>query len=445
MRVLLLAAGAAALMAAAAPRAAAARPHPVRDASPDTMTSSFDVHGVHVILRRNAANDVVAANLYLLGGTRESPDSLRGVEPMMLWVSEFGTRHYSREALRRRTAELGSTIVVEPRPDWTVFGFRGIRATFDSTWMLFADRLTEPTFDSSAVALVKAQVLSAVRQRRDSPDDLLQYLADSIGFTGSSYGVEPAGTEQSIAAVTAAQLRRFRDTALVTSRMLLVVVGNVERAHLERLISATIGRLPHGSYVWTPPPPPDSLPAAAVMAERTLPTNYILGYYEGPRATSPDFQALRVAAAVLGGRLFTEIRSRRNLTYAVDAPFVEHANAAGGLYVTTVYPDSALAIMRAEVHGLQEGLIDEDNLHLIVAQFLTEYYLNNETNAEQAKGLARAQLYRGDWHVADDFADELRRVTPSDVRRAARTYMRRVRWAYVGDTTKVSRALLESF
>lgn len=443
MRTVLLALAAAAVMAAAAPRPAAARP--VRTTTPDTMTSSFDVDGVHVILRRNTANDVVAANLYLLGGTRESPDSLRGVEPMMLWVSEFGTRHYSREALRRRTAELGSTIVVEPRPDWTMFGFRGIRATFDSTWTLFADRLMAPTLDSSAVALVKAQVLSAVRQRRDSPDDLLQSLADSIGFAGSSYGLEPAGTEQSIGAVTVAQLRRFRDTALVTSRMLLVVVGNVERAHLERLISATLGRLPHGGYVWTPPPAPDSLPSAAVLAQRDLPTNYILGYYEGPRATSPDFQALRVAAAVLGGRLFTEIRSRHNLTYAVDAPFLEHANAAGGLYVTTVYPDSALAIMRVEVHALQEGLVDEDNLHLIVAQFLTEYYLNNETNAEQANGLARAQLYRGDWRVADDFAGELRRVTPADVQRAARTYMRRVRWAYVGDTTKVSRDLLESF
>ena len=435
-----------AALAATGPRArAAGAARSVPTAAPDTMTSSFDVAGLKVILRRNTANDVVAANLYLLGGTRESPDSLLGTEPMMLWVSEFGTRHYSREALRRKTAELGSTIVVEPRPDWTMFGFRGIRATFDSTWMLFADRLMAPSLDSSAVALVKAQVLSAVRQRRDSPDDLLQYLADSLAFAGSSYGLEPAGTERTIAAISAPTLRRFRDTALVTSRMLLVVVGNVERAHLESLIRATIGRLPRGAYAWAPPPAPDPLPAAAVLAERPLPTNYIMGYYAGPRATSPDYQALRVAAAVLGGRLFTEIRSRRNLTYAVDAPFVQRASAAGGLYVTTVYPDSTLEIMRDEVHAMQTGRVDEDNLHLIVAQFLTEYYLNNETNAEQANGLARAQLYRGDWHVADDFASEMRGVTPVDVQRAAQTYMRHVRWAYVGDTTKVSRSLLEAF
>jgi hypothetical protein len=30
---------------------------------------SFDVNGLRVILRRNTANDVVAANMYLLGGT----------------------------------------------------------------------------------------------------------------------------------------------------------------------------------------------------------------------------------------------------------------------------------------------------------------------------------------------------------------------------------------
>jgi hypothetical protein len=36
-----------------------------------TMTSSFDVGGVKVILRESDANNVVAANLYLLGGTRQ--------------------------------------------------------------------------------------------------------------------------------------------------------------------------------------------------------------------------------------------------------------------------------------------------------------------------------------------------------------------------------------
>jgi zinc protease len=429
----------------------------VAPALADTLTSSFDISGVHVILRRNAANDVVAVNLYLLGGTRGLTDSTVGVEPMMLWVSERGTRHYSRDALRRKTAEAGSTILVEPHPDWTMFGFRGIRSAFDSTWMVFADRLMFPTLDSADVEITRAQVLSAVRQRRDSPDDYLEYLADSVAFAGTSYGLAPSGTERSIGAITAQRLRRFRDSALVTSRMLLVVVGNVDRRQLERDISRTLGKLPAGSYRWTPPPtdtsaaaaatdpaPPAQVPAA-VLEQRPLPTNYMLGYYTGPSAASSDYQALRVATAVLSGRLFAEIRSRRNLTYAVEAPFIERATAAGGLYVTTVYPDSVLRLMHAELRDLQQGLVDPDNLHVIVAQFLTEYFLNTETNAEQANFLARAQLYRGDWRAANNFAAELQRVTPLDVQRAARRYMHDIRFAYIGDTTKVSRSVLASF
>ena len=413
--------------------------------APDTMTSSFDVAGLHVILRRNTANDVVAANLYLLGGTRQVADSNAGVEPMMLWVSELGTKNYSREALRLKTAELGSTIVVEPRDDWTMFGFRGVRSTFDSTWMILSDRLMAPTLDSAALELIRAQVLGAVRQRRDSPDNLVQYLADSIAFSPSHYALSPAGTERSIASLSARELRRYRDTELVTSRMLLVVVGNVERAQLEKLIRGTIGRLPRGDYKWTPSTDTGPRSSAAVLVERSLPTNYIQGYYAGPSATTPDYQALRVATAVLTGRMFAEIRSRRNLTYAVDAPFVERAVAAGGLYVTTVFPDSVLALMREEIGALQNGLVDAENLQVIISQFITEYFLNTETNAAQADFLARAQLYRGDWHTANNFAAELREVTPLDVRNAARKYMHGVRFAYVGDTSDVTKALLDAF
>lgn len=411
----------------------------------DTMTTSFDVGGLHVILRRNTANEVVAANLYLLGGTRQGVDSTAGVEPMLLWVSELGTQHYSRETLRRKIAELGSTIVVEPRTDWTMFGFRGVRAAFDSTWMLFADRLMYGTVDTASVELIRSQVLSAVRQRRDSPDDLVQYLADSTAFAGSSYAIAPAGTERSIARITPADLQRYRDAQFVTSRMLLVVVGNVERQQLEQLITRTIGKLPRGNYQWTLPRDTTERRSAAVLVQRPLPTNYVLGYYSGPSASSPDYQALRVASAVLGGRLFTEVRVRRNLTYAVEAPFLERADAAGGLYVTTVYPDSVLRLMRQEIRNLQLGLIDPENLQVIVSQFITEYFLNNETNAEQANFLARAQLYRGDWRAADTFAEQLHQVTPQDVQRAAQRYMHDVRFAYVGDTTKVSRRVLSGF
>jgi zinc protease len=302
-----------------------------------------------------------------------------------------------------------------------------------------------PTLDANEVELVRGQYLAAVRQRRDSPDALVEYLADSVAFPGQPYGLAPGGTEATIARLTVDDLRRYQREQMVTSRMLLVVVGNVGRPRVERLVRATLSKLPRGSYAWTLPQPGPALPATVAVEARSLPTNYIRGYYPGPAASSPDHQALRIATAVLSGRLFAEIRSRRNLTYAVSAPFVDRAITAGGLYVTTVAPNEVLAIMRQEIRDLQEGYIDPFGLAKLVQTFITDYFLDNETNADQANLLARAELYRGDYRLASRFVDELRRVTPSDVRRVARQYMKNIRFAYVGDPSKLSRGAIGGF
>jgi len=411
----------------------------------DSLTTTYEVGGVRVIHRLTPANDVVAANVYLLGGVRQINDDNAGIEPLLLEASDRGTREYAGEKVRTVLSRLGSTVVVDPETDWTMFGLRATRDGFDSTWSVLASRLMHPTLDSGQVKLVREQLLAAVRQRGDNPDALVSFIADSFAFSGHPYARSTLGTERSLARLTVPALRRYHDEQIVKSRMLVVIVGNISRSQVEKVITGTLAKLPTGNYRWTLP---DTLPvrgAGFAIESRPLPTNYILGYYLGPPAGSKDYQALRVAAAVLSGQLFAEIRSRRNLTYAVDAPFVERAIASGGLYVTTVSPDTTLALIRQQIMALQQGTIDREALERLVQQFITEYFLNNETNAEQANFLVRAQLYRGDFRIADRFVDELREVSPEDVQRVARQYMRDVRFAYVGDSLRLSPRALKGF
>src|SRR3982751_5837508 len=205
-----------------------------------TLTTSFDVGGVHVILRRNNANNVVAANLYLLGGARQVTAANAGIEPILLEVSERGTQRYPKNALRQAMSRLGSEIVVAPSADWTMFGIRSSTEVFDSTWAIFADRVMHPTLAKAEINVVKAQYLSGIRQRRDDPDALADYLADSITFVGHPYAVSVVGNEKSIQALDSAALRNYHKTQFVTSRMLLVVVGNVDRAHIEHLVNESL-------------------------------------------------------------------------------------------------------------------------------------------------------------------------------------------------------------
>jgi len=402
-----------------------------------SATTSFDVSGVRVILRQNDANNVVAANLYLLGGARQVTDANAGIEPILLDVSERGTAKYPKNALRRAMSRLGSEIVVAPSADWTMLGIRSSTEVFDSTWSIFADRVMHPVLAKAEIALVKAQYLSGIRQRRDDPDALADYLADSIAYVGHPYEVSVAGNEKSIQALDSTTLRQYHRAQFVTSRMLLVVVGNIDRAHIERLVNQSIGQLPRGSYKWTEPPRVPESQTAVVIERRQLPTNYILGYYSGPLANGADYQALRVATSVLTGRMFAEIRTRQNLTYDVHAPFVDRAATTGGLYVSTVSPDTTLKLMRAAILDLQQGMLDPVGLRQLEQQFITEYFLDNETNAAQADFLARSQLYEGDYREADRFVDQLKNVTPEAVQRVARRYMKGFRFAYVGDPSKL--------
>ncbi|HEX6059796.1 MAG TPA: pitrilysin family protein [Gemmatimonadaceae bacterium] len=430
-----------ALLAEAPPRAG--REAPLALAA-DTATTSYDVDGLRIIHRRTS-NDVVAANLYLLGGSRQMTPATAGIELLLLAASERGTAGYSKERIRDIGALTGSSYVIDPSPDWTMFGFRGIRSALDSTWALFADRVMRPALEPSELELVRAQLAAGIAAERDDPDALLERLADSLTFAGHPYAIPPHGTETSIARLTRAELQQYHREQFVSSRMMLVVVGNIERAHLERLVRGTLATLPRGDYRWTLPDPPPGGGAPLVVEPRRLPTNYILGYYPGPVASSADIPALRVATSILSGRLFQEVRGRRNLTYAVHAPLVDRGVAAGGLYVTTVAPAEVLRIMREEVTRLQSELIDAQALPEMIGLFLTDYFLDNETNAAQADFLARAQLYKGDYRAADGFVRSLRAVTNEDIRRVARQYMRGMHWAYVGDPGQAPRQAVLRF
>jgi len=410
-----------------------------------TMTSSFDVSGIKVILRQSNANNVVAANLYLLGGSRQVTASNAGIEALLLEVSERGTKNYPKATLRRKMSRLGSEIATVPSDDWTMFGIRATTEVFDSTWAIFADRLMNPTLDPSDVSLIRNQFISGINQRRDDPDALAEYLADSIAFTGHPYATSVIGTAASLSSIDAAALRNYHATQIVKSRMLLVVVGDVDRAHIERLVAATIAKMPQGSYRWTPPSRLPEGKSDVVIEQRLLPTNYIVGYYSGPLANSDDYQALRIATSVLTGRMFSEIRTRQNLTYDVHAPFLDRAASAGGLYVSTTAPDTTLRLMYTAVKELQDGLLDKEGLERLEQQFLTEYFLDNETNDAQASFLARAQLYRGDYKLADKFVEELKSVSPEAVQRVARRYMKGIRFAYVGDPSRLRRDLITRF
>lgn len=411
----------------------------------DSVTVSYEVGGVHVIQRPSFGNDVVSVHSYLLGGTRQLTTATQGIEKLLLRTSEYGTAKYPGDATRAAWARTGSQLLVSADDDWTLFGFRGIHQEFDSSWNVFAERVMHPTLSSRDVAVVRSQLIGGIRQRISDPDSYAMLLADSIAFAGHPYGLQAGGTEASLSSLDSAALARYQATQMVTSRMLLVAVGNLTRPQLEAAVARTLAKLPAGNYVWTLPAPIPVSASSVTMIQRPVATDYILGLFQGPPASERDYAALRVATALLSLRMHSEIREERGLSYAAGAPYIERGIGTGAVYVSTNAPSTVLPMIREAMKDVKQLSWGPYSMHYFTDQFVMDFLAENMTSTAQADFLARAQLYRGDYHLAGKSMEELRKLSSTQLRNVSRKYFQNIHFVYLGDTTRVPRSAFEGF
>jgi zinc protease len=408
-----------------------------RSPGPDTLTMSYDVSGLHVIQRVNRGTDIVAARLYLLGGTRQLTEATAGIEAILLDASVYGTARYPGEEARRAMARTGSVVQIESGADWSVFGFTGLAQDFDAAWDVLAERIMRPTLSTQAIGQARNRLVTSAHTRYTDPDERIRVIANRAMFPDHPYSLDPEGTEVSLNGITADQVRAYARDQLVTSRMLLVIVGNVERAHAESLVTATLGRLPQGDYHWTLPPPAPKIASRWLVEHRLIPTNYILAYFTGPPPTERTYWSFRVATALLSSQLHYQIRVQRSLSYAAYAPFIDQAVPIGGAYASTAHPDEVLPLMRDAIRTLQSAEFDDFALARFLDSYRFDYLAENATAADQADFLAHAELYLGGYRRGDDFVKRMRGVTPSDIQVVANFYMSKLQYAYLGDTTRM--------
>jgi len=226
-----------------------------------------------------------------------------------------------------------------------------------------------------------------------------------------------------------------------TSHLLLVIVGDLDAAQLKARIAATFGKLPRGDYKAAALPQLAFNASTLEVTSRELPTNYVQGLFTAPPITSPDIYPMYVASSMLRDRVFEEVRVKRNLSYAPDAFLRTQAANIGGIYVTAVDANQAVRVMLNEISRLQRELVSRDDITAVIAQFLTTYYIGQETNAAQSADLARYELIGGGWRNSLQFLEKLQAVTPADVQRVSQKYMRNIRFVVLGNPSQIDKTV----
>ncbi|HJP91505.1 MAG TPA: pitrilysin family protein [Pyrinomonadaceae bacterium] len=401
------------------------------------LVSEFDVNGLKVLLKRREGSLTVAAGLFVRGGASNINAQNAGIETLMLSASTEATANFPRERMRSELSRMGTVIGSSANNDYSVLSLATTRMHFDRSWEIFTDVVLRPSFTKEDVSLVQQRMVVSLSDDKDNPDVYLQKLQERVAYAGHPYLNDTEGTPETISKLTPDDLRRYHDKLMETSRLLLVIVGDLNPAEVRDLVTASFGKLPRGSYKATEVPPLTFDKSSVEVTPRELPTNYIQGLFTAPSLTSPDIYAMRVASSLLRDRVFEEVRVKRNLSYAPDAFLRTQAANVGGLYVTAVDANQSIRVMLNEIARLQSEPVGADDIHAVVAQYLTTYYLGQETNAAQAGELAQYELIGGGWRNSVDFLEKLMAVTPADVQRVSQKYMRNIRFVVLGNPNSV--------
>ena len=415
--------------------AAVAKPLVASDTA--RLVTEFDVNGLKVLVKRREGNQTVVAGLFIKGGARNVTAANAGIEDLMLDTASEASVNFPRERLRTEMSRMGTAISSGLNYDYSVLSLASPRGNFDRSWEIFTDVALRPSFNAEDVERVRNRLVLSLRDDPDTPDSYLQILQARVAYAGHPYLNDPRGTAGVVSRLTAEDVRRFHKEIMTTSRLLLVVVGDLDPELLRKRIAASFGKLPRGNYRPGPLPELSFAGSTVEVTTRDLPTNYVQGVFTAPGLASPDIYPMRVASSILQNRVFQEVRAKRNLSYAPEAFLWSQGSNLGGIAVSSTDANQSVRVMLEEIARLQREPISPEELKGTVQHYLTRYYLGQETNAAQAGELAQAEILGGGWRNSTLFMDRIGAVTPADVQRVSQKYMRNIRFVVLGNPQSI--------
>jgi predicted Zn-dependent peptidase len=219
-------------------------------------------------------------------------------------------------------------------------------------------------------------------------------------------------------------------------KLCLVVIGKIDYKDLEQKVKA-LAVLPEGKEDIFSTETPLINKSTINYKDRELATNYIMGAYGSAPAGTREKTAMNLGTEILNDRLFVEIRTKRNLSYAPAAIQVPLFDPYNLLYVSTVKPNEAVQVMIDELKKMKKEGVTEKELRNKKEAFLTNLYMAQESNDAQAEIIGSLDYTRG-WQYYDVLKDDIYSITKAEVDNVYKKYVNGIYWQYLGTRSLVN-------
>ncbi len=398
------------------------------------------VEGVKVIVQPTT-NEIVEVQTIIKGGVQNYPASKMGIEALaMTALSECGTLKNDKNSWKNKLEKVSAQVSGNTSKDYAVFRMNCIKGDFNTVWPLYTEALTQPKFDEKEFARIKQDAINFIKSMESQPDAAIDKYADKVAFAGLDYAKDPDGSVAIIEKLTPAETKTYYNSILTKSRLLVVVVGNMEKPALQGYIKTLLASVKPGQAFTLKKTAYAPAKNTFSAAPKELATNYILGITSGPKAGSEDYNAFNVAMRIFSDKHFLEVRTNNGLSYAPGAWFSNGTTSVAKFSVSTTQPDKYIAVFDQLVNKVKTKGFAEDEVKNMKVEYLTGFYYKQETNSAQASSIASNEVLHNNWKRSLTLADDVKSLTVDEVNKAFNKYVVNTTWVYQGDPKKVTPA-----
>jgi len=387
-------------------------------------------------------------------GAADEPPDLAGVSSLAARALSEGTARHDAIGLVEASERLGAELHASAGWDATSVGVEVLADRLAPAVDLLAEMLLTPTFPAHEVERLRDQRMNEVLQAYADPRRRAEIAFDETIYTeASAYRRLLGGSRVTVPGVDPDALRARHAAWMDPSRTTIVVGGDLAGIDLRGILEPLSGSEFGGgagagepTLVVTAASAIDAPTVRIVHRPGAVQTEVRVGHV-GLRRRIPDFHAVSVMSAILGGlfgsRLNMRLREEKGYTYGAHAGFdlrVHPGPFGARAAVDTDNTVPAVADLLGELRRMRDSDVTPDELRAAKDYLIGVFPLRFETPGPVVGALAGLATNE----LPDDelarYRPGIEAVTIADVRRAAEEHVHidRLAVVLVGDADRIA-------
>jgi predicted Zn-dependent peptidase len=376
--------------------------------------------GARLVTERMAEARSATVGVWVGTGSRDERPERSGASHFLEHLLFKGTPAWTAAEIAEAVDEVGGDMNAFTTKEYTAFYLRLLAEDLPLGLDVLGAIMTEPALRPSEVDAERQVILDEILMHADEPADFAMEQCTAAMFPEHPLGRDVLGTQDSVAALGATEIREFFDEHYRTGNLVVSAAGDVDHARIADEIDRVFSDRSGGSA------PTRSAP---VLAPRTVvasvrPTEQAHLVVAARTCGRHDERRWAVAILnhVLGGgissRLFQEIREKRGLAYAVWSDRV-HFEETGALSVSVgTSPEHApevLDLVHTELDQMGANGVTERELTVAKGSLRAETLLSLEDSGARMSRIGSSLLLHGRVLPVDDVIGRIESVTLADV------------------------------